>query len=263
MINQLKTILLVDQATDSRSLLAIHLEGMGFKVFEAENLSQINSVLNRERVDLVVTEWALPGLGGEPLIHALGPDKRTVFLFTEQVIENAVVVLNRLRVSALIPKKRRSDLLNQISQLARPDHESTPSPKNQIFGKHILLLEDSSMVRHFIQRAIEKENRGWSVIETGDGPQALVEAGRRPLDLVIADLEVPGLDGLTFLRLIRAKPLLRLKPILALAASSRRDLRDAFKDDPSILFLPKPVVAEQIVEAIHVVFGEKKVSAAI
>ena len=263
-MNQLKTILIVDQATDSRSLLGIHLEGMGFKVFEAENLAQINSVLNSQKVDLVVTEWDLPGLGGEPLIHALDPDKRSVILFTEQVIENAVVILNRLRVSALIPKKKRSDLLNHISKLLRPDYESTTSThstKNQIFGKHILLLEDSSMVRHFIQRAIEKENQGWTVIETGDPTQALVEAGRRPLDLVIADLEIQGMDGLAFLRLIRAKPLLKLKPILVLAASSRRDVRDAFKDDPYVIFLPKPIVAEQIVEAIHMVSGEKKVPA--
>jgi two-component system chemotaxis response regulator CheY len=260
-MNDQKTVLLIDQATDSRSLLAIDLEGMGFKVFEAENLSQINSVLNSRKVDLVVTEWALPGLAGEPLIHAVGPEKRPVLLFTEQIIENAVVVLNRLRVSALIPKKKRSDLLNHISRLTRPDLESSASAKNQIFGKHILLLEDSSVVRHFIQRAIEKENRGWAVIETGDGPQALVEAGRRHLDLVIADLEIEGLDGMAFLRLIRAKPLLKLKPILVMAASSRRDVRDAFKDDPYMLFLPKPVVAEQVVEAIHMVFGEKKIPA--
>jgi two-component system chemotaxis response regulator CheY len=262
-MNDQKIVLLIDQATDARSLLAIHLEGMGFKVFEAENLSQINGILSGRKVDLVVTEWALPGLGGEALIKALEPDKRPVLLFTEQVIENAVVILNRLRVTALVSKKKRSDLLNQISRLTKPDSETIASPKDQIFGKHILLLEDSSVVRHFIQRAIEKENRGWAVIETGDGPQALVEAGRRHLDLVIADLEIPGLDGLAFLKLIRAKPLLKLKPILALAASSRRDLRDAFKADPYVLFLPKPVVAEQIVEAIHVVFGEKKVPAEI
>ena len=258
-----KTILLVDVAGDDRGLLAIRLEGLGFRVLEAENLSQVQSVLRREKVDIAVAERLLPGLGGDLLLRSLEPQVRPVLLFTEQEPENLPSFLHRTGVKAVIPKKRRSELIERLTRMKNPAVETAASVKSSFFGKRILLLEDSPTVRHFIRRAIEQQNPDWTVLEATNAVQGLLEAGRKPVDVVVLDLEIPEMDGPAFVRVMREKFPMGQKPVLALAPCGRRDLKEGFGGDPHVVFLPKPVTASQVVEAIRSAVTEKKVLAGV
>ncbi len=254
-----KTLLLIDEAHDDRRLLAIRLEALGFNVTEADNPSQVQRLLGLGKMDWVVTEWGLPGWPGVSLIPTLAPSQRPVVIFTDALIPNVPFFLGRTGVKAVISKKRRSELLNLIQRADSPD-PALPAPF-VAFGKHILLVEDSATVRHFMRRAIEEENPDWKVSEAGEAVQALVEATHQPLDLMVLDLEMPGMDGPAWVRVLREKPSLRYKPVLALAACGRRDLKEAFQNDPYVTLLPKPVTAGQIVETIQSIIGEKQVVA--
>jgi two-component system copper resistance phosphate regulon response regulator CusR len=82
----------------------------------------------------------------------------------------------------------------------------------------ILLVEDEPRILSFLARALEAE--GFSVQGAGNGPEGLRRALREQYDLLILDLLLPGLDGLSVLReLQRKRPEL---PVLILSA--RRDL---------------------------------------
>ena len=258
-----KTILLVDVADDARGLLAIRLEGLGFRVLEAENLLQVQSVLRREKVDIAVAERLVPGLGGDLLLRALEPQARPVLLFTDQEPEDLSSFLHRTGVKAVISKKKRSELIERLSRMKNTMAESAATVKSSFFGKRILLLEDSPTVRHFIRRAIEQRNPDWMVLEAGNAVQGLLEAGRKAIDLVVLDLEVPEMDGPAFVRVLREKFSMGHKPVLALTPCGRRDLKERFGGDPYVAFLPKPVTASQVVEAIHSALDEKKVLAGV
>ncbi len=254
-----KTILLVDEAHDVRRLLAIRLEGLGFRVLEAESPDQVRSILRHEKVDIAVTEWALPGWGLDNPVQLLNPGARPVILFTDLEPSTLVYAPGRPRPKAVVSKKKRSELIDLLTGLRNSVSESMASMKATFFGKRVLLVEDSTAIRHFIKRTIGEKHPQWAVVEAVNAVEAVLETARKPVDLVVLDLEMPGMDGPTFLNVMREKsPSMRHKPVLALAPCGRRDLREAFRGDPCVLFLPKPVTASQVVENIESVFAEKK-----
>jgi DNA-binding response OmpR family regulator len=85
-----------------------------------------------------------------------------------------------------------------------------------------LVVEDEPHIRELV--ALHLQLDGWTVTEAGDGHEALRLARAEPYDLVILDLMLPGLDGMTVLRAIRRDAPAKDVPILLLTA--RRDESD-------------------------------------
>lgn len=70
-------------------------------------------------------------------------------------------------------------------------------------GNSVLVVDDEPMVREVVSAYLGRD--GFSVTEVGDGLEALEHLGRRPTDLIILDIMLPGTDGLTVLSHVRAK----------------------------------------------------------
>jgi two-component system response regulator MprA len=85
--------------------------------------------------------------------------------------------------------------------------------------EHILVVEDDPQIADLLRRGLIYE--GYSVAVTADGPAGLTAARDRPPDLVLLDLMLPGMDGLTVCARLRAASSV---PILILTA------RDAVPD---------------------------------
>jgi len=73
---------------------------------------------------------------------------------------------------------------------------------------------------------------------------------QKKVDFIITDLQMPGMDGQTFLRKVRSNNILKQKPVLVLSSSDTSALREEFQDDGCLEFLPKPASPEAIVAAI-------------
>jgi DNA-binding response OmpR family regulator len=86
----------------------------------------------------------------------------------------------------------------------------------------VLVVEDEPNIRELV--ALHLQLDGWTVTQTGDGQEALRLARAEPFDLVILDLMLPGLDGMTVLRAIRREAPATDVPVLLLTA--RRDESD-------------------------------------
>jgi DNA-binding response OmpR family regulator len=86
----------------------------------------------------------------------------------------------------------------------------------------VLVVEDEPNIRELV--ALHLQLDGWTVTQTGDGQEALRLARAEAFDLVILDLMLPGLDGMTVLRAIRREAPATDVPILLLTA--RRDESD-------------------------------------
>ncbi len=86
----------------------------------------------------------------------------------------------------------------------------------------VLVVEDEPNIRELV--ALHLQLDGWTVTQTGDGQEALRLARAEPFDLVILDLMLPGLDGMTVLRALRREARAGDVPVLLLTA--RRDESD-------------------------------------
>ncbi len=246
-----KTALVIDADPTFRQYVTLRLEILGFEVREAGTPSQIKEVLRAGQTDLVVTEFAIPGLEGHELLQVLEPSKRPVFLLTDWVSEDSEAFQKQTCVKAVISKKKRWEFFKQLETLGptvtvEADPETRPGEE-----RHILLIEDSTTIRNFVRRILERELPGCVIREAEDGRNAISEMAQKKVDLIITDLQMPGMDGRTFLKMIRKNNLLKQKPVLVFSSNEASDLKAEYKYDTCMEFLPKPASPEEIMAAIN------------
>src|SRR3954469_9636024 len=94
------------------------------------------------------------------------------------------------------------------------------------------------------------EEEGYSVVaEVGDGQQAVDRATELRPDLVILDIQMPVLDGLSAAELIASA---RIAPVIVLTAFSQRELVERARDAGAMAYLVKPFSKNDLVPAIEV-----------
>lgn len=112
----------------------------------------------------------------------------------------------------------------------------------------VVIAEDESIIRLDLRELLEEE--GYDVVgETGRGDEAIELVRDLRPDVVILDIKMPGLDGLSAARHITAE---RLAAVLVLTAFSQRDLIDQARDAGALAYLVKPFQKSDLVPAIEV-----------
>ncbi len=118
----------------------------------------------------------------------------------------------------------------------------------------ILLVEDEDAVRDFAVRALTM--RGYKVLDACGGEEALelVKEHNGPIDLLISDVVMPGMEGPQLVKAMRVlMPELRVIFISGYAEESFRNSPDRPED---CLFLPKPFSLKQLTSKVKEVLGE-------
>jgi AmiR/NasT family two-component response regulator len=112
----------------------------------------------------------------------------------------------------------------------------------------VLIAEDEALIRLDLKEMLEEE--GYSVVaEVGDGQQAVDQAQQLRPDLVILDIQMPVLDGLSAAEQIAAA---RTAPVIVLTAFSQRELVERARDAGAMAYLVKPFSKNDLVPAIEV-----------
>jgi CheY-like chemotaxis protein len=111
-------------------------------------------------------------------------------------------------------------------------------------GPHVLAVEDNAVGLTILKRALER--RQVKVDGATSGAAALIAASRHRYDLVLMDLQMPGMNGLETTQEMRKLPGYQAVPILALTADFSDELRDRCLRQGMQAFLSKPVEAVQL-----------------
>jgi response regulator RpfG family c-di-GMP phosphodiesterase len=92
----------------------------------------------------------------------------------------------------------------------------------EVSGRRVIIVEDDESLRKMLTRHLRK--RGFTVIEAGDAESVLLRASRerRPFDVAVADVHLPGLSGVELLRLLLAHS--PLKPVLLITGDGEEAL---------------------------------------
>ena len=117
----------------------------------------------------------------------------------------------------------------------------------------VLTVDDSPSIRQAIKIALAGE--GYSVAEAGDGAEGLAKAGGGGFDLIITDLNMPVMDGLTMIRQLRTKPAGTGVPILFLTTESDADIKAQAKAAGATGWLTKPFDPQQLVRIVKKVLA--------
>ena len=114
--------------------------------------------------------------------------------------------------------------------------------------KKILLVEDDQDVSDMLKVRLEK--KGFQIIRAWDGIEALERAGEHP-DLIILDLALPKLNGLSVLKKIKSDQNLSFIPVVVLTAKGDSRTKFDAMDMGSYDYLIKPVSLQDMVEVIN------------
>lgn len=118
--------------------------------------------------------------------------------------------------------------------------------------KSILLVDDSATVLLSTSSILTKA--GYEVSKAASGGEALglLNNGCKP-NLIITDLNMPGMNGLEFIRAVRQLPLFKFVPILFLTTESQQAKRAEAKAAGASGWLVKPVTADELTSTIKLV----------
>lgn len=116
--------------------------------------------------------------------------------------------------------------------------------------KQILIVDDSESVREAI--AISLETAGMSVNRAADGQEGLnFLNGKSDVDLVITDLNMPNMDGITLVEEIRKHPVYKFTPVLILTTESQHIKRQEAKKAGATGWLVKPFAKDQLIQVVQ------------
>jgi two-component system, chemotaxis family, chemotaxis protein CheY len=108
----------------------------------------------------------------------------------------------------------------------------------------IMAVDDSASMRQMVRATLQQA--GYTVVEAADGLEALEYARANPVDLVITDVNMPRMDGITLVSELRALPGYRLTPLLLLTIESGQERKLAGKRAGATGWIVKPFNADQL-----------------
>ena len=117
----------------------------------------------------------------------------------------------------------------------------------------ILTVDDTASMRQMISFTLNSV--GHEVIQAGDGAEALKLLEGKKVDLVIADVNMPNMDGLTLVKSLRALAEYKFTPILMLTTESQEAKRQQGKSVGATGWIVKPFNPEQLLNIVKKVLG--------
>jgi two-component system chemotaxis response regulator CheY len=121
---------------------------------------------------------------------------------------------------------------------------NTPLPA----GKTILVIDDSSSFRTVVKLALQKA--GYSVVEAVDGEDAVARLDAHPPALIVCDVNMPRMDGLSFARHVKTTANHRFTPIIMLTTESQDAKKAEGRAAGVRAWITKPFQPSQLVDAV-------------
>ncbi len=115
--------------------------------------------------------------------------------------------------------------------------------------KTVMIVDDSGSFRTVVKLALQKA--GYGVVEACDGKDALGKLGAQKLNLVVCDVNMPNMDGITFVKQMKALPSHKFLPVIMLTTESQEAKKAEGKAAGARAWITKPFQPSQLVDAVN------------
>jgi len=115
-------------------------------------------------------------------------------------------------------------------------------------GKIILVVDDSSSMRQVVSMALK--GGGYEVIEACDGKDALTKLAGQKIHLVISDVNMPNMDGITFVTEVKKLAAYKFTPIIMLTTESQESKKLEGQAAGAKAWVVKPFQPTQMLAAV-------------
>ncbi len=115
-------------------------------------------------------------------------------------------------------------------------------------AKTILIVDDSASLRQVVSIALK--SAGYDVIEGCDGKDALSKLNGQKIHLIVSDVNMPNMDGITLVQEVKKLPDYKFTPIIMLTTESGEDKKSAGQAAGAKAWVVKPFQPEQLLMAV-------------
>jgi CheY-like chemotaxis protein len=117
----------------------------------------------------------------------------------------------------------------------------------------LLVVDDDQRNQRYVRSALELDGHRVQVVRSAE--DALDLLGRQAIDAVLLDMQLPGLDGLQAMALLRADPRTAALPVVAMTASVLPEKRREVMAAGFCAFLAKPFMPDELAAAVREALG--------
>jgi two-component system cell cycle response regulator len=241
-------ILVVDDNQLNRKLACDLLALEGYELQQCENAEQVFALMSHGPMpDLILMDISLPGMDGLTLTRHLKADPRVASI--------PIVAMTAFAMKGDDKKAMAAGCSGYITKpidtrrLPAQVAEALAAGRQERERLQIMIVED-----HRIDMKLAGERvrlSGHVVLSNTTAEEALASLSEGRPDVVLLDLNLPGMDGLSFVRLLKAKPETRDLPIVAVTAYPDNYQRDELMAAGCAAYLVKPIDARQLLQELE------------
>jgi two-component system chemotaxis response regulator CheY len=116
-------------------------------------------------------------------------------------------------------------------------------------AKTILIVDDSTSMRQVVSIALK--GAGHEVIEACDGRDALAKLKGQKINMIVCDVNMPNMDGISFVIAMKEIPAYKFTPVLMLTTESQEDKKNQGKAAGVRAWMVKPFKSDQLLAAVE------------
>ena len=267
-----RRILLVEDDARQRESMRSLLAAEGVEIKGVGTAAEALAALANESFDCLILDLTLPDITGYQLLESLSRGNHRplppVIVYTgRHLSQDEEQALRRFSESIIVKDARSPErLLDEVTLFLHQVEEKLPAERQRMLrearnrdhafeGRTILVVEDDARNIFALSKILEP--KGASVAIARNGHEALAalarssSAGRNP-DLVLMDIMMPEMDGLTAIREIRKRPDWARLPIIALTAKAMKDDQEACLAAGANDYIAKPLDVDKLLSLARV-----------
>ncbi len=240
-MEKIYNVLLAEDDPEARKHLLKVIQREGFEVKAAENGRIALELFEKERPEIILTDFKMPELDGLELIHQvklLAPDTQCILMTEFGEVQTAIRAIEE---GVLDYVKKPIDLEQLVVALGRAK-EKIDERMTIPFYPAVLLAEDDDTSRVRLVRVLELEN--WKVFSAKDGEEAVRIFEEQKIDIVLTDLNMPkkaGLEALGEMRKISTD----FESLILTGFGDESNAVNALRNG-AMAFLRKPIDVEEM-----------------
>lgn len=219
-----------------------------FSTFSSSNLVEIGEAKNASQdfpvllIDVQDVHLAIV------LDRAVGP--REILL---QAIGPQMQYMDGIIGASILSTDQIALILDPIGLATEGETISFSQPKERLTLPNILVVDDSITVRKVTERILLKNQ--FEVMSAKDGIEAIEILGHSSIDCILLDLEMPRMDGFTFLKWLRAQPRFDTTSVIVISSRSLEKYKSKAEEMGVTCFLSKPYQEDDLIYQIQQAVG--------
>lgn len=254
-----KTVLLVEDSEPAIIQLKDFMEEHGCRILVAHNAVEGLAIIEETIPDAMILDLMMPDIDGFKMLEMLRNAEPTahvpvLILTAKHITKEELHFLKKNNIHQLIRKGdvNRNELLNAVASMVTPKESAAQQPKRSpqvVEGKPMVLIVEDNPDNMVTAKAVLSNE--FTVLEATNGYSGVEMAKKHLPHLILMDIALPDIDGITAFKLIRKDARMQHIPVIALTASAMMSDREAILAHGFDAFIAKPIEEKLFLKTVN------------